>query len=114
MITFSFRPTSGSRRPLAAASVSTRVVSWKLAAASGRRDPLVGLKENVIMGHLVPAGTGFPVHRVAEPLKMVEEAFSATRRGGSASDGALGGVEAASRTNGGEAAPASEESEESA
>jgi len=95
---------------IAAASFqeTTRVLTD--AAASGRRDPLVGLKENVIMGHLIPAGTGFPVHRVAEPLKMVGEAFSAG--GGSASDGALDGVEAASQTNGGEAASASKELEE--
>jgi len=30
------------------------------AALSGRVDPLKGLKENVILGHLIPAGTGFP------------------------------------------------------
>ena len=29
------------------------------AALSGRRDELVGLKENVIVGHMIPAGTGF-------------------------------------------------------
>ena len=29
------------------------------AALSGRRDELIGLKENVIVGHMVPAGTGF-------------------------------------------------------
>jgi DNA-directed RNA polymerase subunit beta' len=32
------------------------------AAASGRHDPLLGLKENVIVGHLIPAGTGFSAH----------------------------------------------------
>ena len=32
------------------------------AAASGKRDGLLGLKENVIMGHLIPAGTGFSSH----------------------------------------------------
>jgi DNA-directed RNA polymerase subunit beta' len=26
-------------------------------------DPLTGFKENVIMGHLVPAGTGLPIYR---------------------------------------------------
>ena len=35
---------------------TTRVLTD--AAASGRRDELRGLKENVIMGHLIPAGTG--------------------------------------------------------
>ncbi|MDA1335014.1 MAG: DNA-directed RNA polymerase subunit beta' [bacterium] len=29
------------------------------AALEGREDPLLGLKENVIIGHLIPAGTGF-------------------------------------------------------
>ena len=29
------------------------------AALGGRTDHLVGLKENVILGHLIPAGTGF-------------------------------------------------------
>jgi DNA-directed RNA polymerase subunit beta' len=28
------------------------------AAVSGKEDLLIGLKENVIMGHLIPAGTG--------------------------------------------------------
>jgi len=32
------------------------------AAASGREDPLLGLKENVIVGHLIPAGTGFSAY----------------------------------------------------
>ncbi|MGE5309068.1 MAG: DNA-directed RNA polymerase subunit beta' [Deltaproteobacteria bacterium] len=42
------------------------------AAASGKHDDLYGLKENVIVGHLIPAGTGFRDHRVAEPLPTVE------------------------------------------
>ena len=29
------------------------------AAIGGRRDPLLGLKENVILGNMVPTGTGF-------------------------------------------------------
>jgi DNA-directed RNA polymerase subunit beta' len=32
------------------------------AALGGKRDPLAGLKENVILGHMVPAGTGFKEH----------------------------------------------------
>ena len=28
------------------------------AAVSGKQDHLLGLKENVIVGHLIPAGTG--------------------------------------------------------
>jgi DNA-directed RNA polymerase subunit beta' len=34
----------------------------------GRVDELRGFKENVILGHLIPGGTGFPLHR---HLKLV-------------------------------------------
>ncbi|MDP8230270.1 MAG: DNA-directed RNA polymerase subunit beta' [Candidatus Gorgyraea atricola] len=40
------------------------------AAVSGRIDELRGLKENVIMGHLIPAGTGFKAHRNIEMVKI--------------------------------------------
>ena len=36
------------------------------AALASKVDYLVGLKENVILGHLIPAGTGFNVHHSAE------------------------------------------------
>ncbi|MDO4575084.1 MAG: DNA-directed RNA polymerase subunit beta' [Planctomycetia bacterium] len=36
------------------------------AALSGKVDHLVGLKENVILGHLIPAGTGFHTYQNAE------------------------------------------------
>jgi DNA-directed RNA polymerase subunit beta' len=36
------------------------------AALAGKVDNLVGLKENVILGHLVPAGTGFHTYQEAE------------------------------------------------
>ena len=32
----------------------------------GKRDPLLGLKENVIIGKLIPAGTGMKVYRDVE------------------------------------------------
>jgi DNA-directed RNA polymerase subunit beta' len=32
------------------------------AAVNGKRDELRGLKENVIVGRLIPAGTGFAYH----------------------------------------------------
>ena len=35
---------------------TTRVLTE--AAVNGKRDDLTGLKENVIVGHLIPAGTG--------------------------------------------------------
>ncbi len=46
------------------------------AALAGKVDYLVGLKENVILGHLVPAGTGFHRHQDAEVrlnAKVLEE-----------------------------------------
>jgi DNA-directed RNA polymerase subunit beta' len=36
------------------------------AALSGKTDDLVGLKENVILGHLIPAGTGFRLFQESE------------------------------------------------
>ncbi len=48
------------------------------AALAGRRDPLLGLKENVILGHLIPCGTGFvtykgvKIDKNAPPVAMSE------------------------------------------
>ncbi len=53
---------------------TTRVLTE--AATSGKRDTLQGLKENVIMGHLVPVGTGFLEHREVELVKHVQEPTS--------------------------------------
>ncbi len=36
------------------------------AAIHGKVDPLIGLKENVIMGKLIPAGTGLPEYAGVE------------------------------------------------
>src|SRR5207244_3049497 len=47
---------------------TTRVLTE--AATLGKVDKLRGFKENVIMGHLIPAGTGFPDHR---QIKLVEK-----------------------------------------
>jgi DNA-directed RNA polymerase subunit beta' len=46
------------------------------AALAGRVDNLVGLKENVILGHLVPAGTGFHVFQDSE-VRIRPEALEA-------------------------------------
>jgi len=40
---------------------TTRVLTD--AAISAKSDPLLGLKENVIIGKLIPAGTGMPLYR---------------------------------------------------
>jgi DNA-directed RNA polymerase subunit beta' len=50
---------------------TTRVLTE--AATLGKIDYLTGFKENVIMGHLIPAGTGFPCHRDSEFEFTVEE-----------------------------------------
>jgi DNA-directed RNA polymerase subunit beta' len=44
------------------------------AALAGKLDHLVGLKENVILGHLIPAGTGFHTHQESE-VKINPEAL---------------------------------------
>jgi DNA-directed RNA polymerase subunit beta' len=40
------------------------------AALAGRVDPLTGLKENVVLGGLIPVGTGWPGHRGAEAREV--------------------------------------------
>lgn len=56
---------------------TTRVLTE--AATLGKKDMLRGFKENVIMGHLIPAGTGYPTNRdfkiveTAEPFATAED-----------------------------------------
>ncbi len=50
---------------------TTRILTE--AAFGGKTDLLRGLKENIIMGHLIPAGTGFGVHRNISIVKNVLE-----------------------------------------
>jgi DNA-directed RNA polymerase subunit beta' len=49
---------------------TTRVLTE--AATRSKIDSLRGFKENVIMGHIIPAGTGFDYHRKAEIRALVE------------------------------------------
>ena len=49
---------------------TTRVLTQ--AAMEGRSDPLLGLKENVIIGKLIPAGTGLPLYGNVEVLATEE------------------------------------------
>jgi len=49
---------------------TTRVLTE--AATMGRVDYLNGFKENVIMGHIIPAGTGFVTHRQVQLKPLVE------------------------------------------
>jgi DNA-directed RNA polymerase subunit beta' len=53
---------------------TTRVLTD--AAINGRSDPLLGLKENVIIGKLIPAGTGLPRYRNVR-VEPTEEAKAA-------------------------------------
>ncbi|MGD9646595.1 MAG: hypothetical protein AB7U73_12845, partial [Pirellulales bacterium] len=55
---------SGSFISAASFQETTKVLTE--AALAGKVDKLVGLKENVILGHLVPAGTGFRTYQEAE------------------------------------------------
>ncbi|MBE6381479.1 MAG: DNA-directed RNA polymerase subunit beta' [Lentisphaerae bacterium] len=49
---------------------TTRVLTE--AATMGRVDELRGFKENVILGHLIPGGTGFPLHRYLKLVPLTE------------------------------------------
>ncbi len=52
---------------------TTRVLTE--AAVRGKKDALIGLKENVIIGRLIPAGTGLPQYRNIEPrLEGIDDA----------------------------------------
>ncbi|MEP9408781.1 DNA-directed RNA polymerase subunit beta' [Peribacillus frigoritolerans] len=55
---------------------TTRVLTD--AAIKGKRDELLGLKENVIIGKLVPAGTGMLRYRKANPVVVDESADTVT------------------------------------
>jgi DNA-directed RNA polymerase subunit beta' len=44
---------------LSAASFQHTIRVLSAAAIEGKQDPLLGLKENVILGKLIPAGTGY-------------------------------------------------------
>ena len=55
---------------VAAASFQNTIHVLTEAAACGRTDHLLGFKENVIMGHIIPGGTGFEEH--ARVKKVLE------------------------------------------
>ena len=74
------------------------------AALRGAVDDLIGLKENVLLGHLIPAGTGFrpyqnlKVNVVGQPVeadgeaeaRMLAEAAEKAEALGASKDEALG------------------------
>jgi DNA-directed RNA polymerase subunit beta' len=55
---------------------TTRVLTE--AATLGKVDILRGFKENVIMGHLIPAGTGFETHRNLKIVHLGESTLPET------------------------------------
>ncbi len=66
---------------------TTRVLTE--AASMGKMDYLRGFKENVIMGHIIPAGTGFDKHRKVALKPLVE--VQAEEPPGLAEEGTLAG-----------------------
>ncbi|WP_300615015.1 DNA-directed RNA polymerase subunit beta' [uncultured Lactobacillus sp.] len=50
---------------------TTRVLTD--ASIRGKNDPLLGLKENVIIGKIIPAGTGMPIYRNQVPKADVQQ-----------------------------------------
>ena len=82
------RPASGRSELMGITKASLATESWLSAASfqettrvltqaamEGKRDPLVGLKENVIIGKLIPAGTGLSKYRDIT-VEATEEAKS--------------------------------------
>ena len=57
---------------------TTRVLTQ--AAVEGKKDSLVGLKENVIVGRLIPAGTGAGMNRIRVTANSRDAALRATYR----------------------------------
>ncbi len=89
---------------------TTRVLTE--AAVQGKRDKLLGLKENVIVGRLIPAGTGSvarQVRRIAQERdqkviearkEAAEAALAAPEAAASGADAASGGAEPPAETSG--------------
>ena len=86
---------------IAAASFQETTKVLTEASLVGKVDELLGLKENVILGHLIPAGTAFKpylecaVKHLAEPprragLEEIEEAKEAEEKAEAAIKEALG------------------------
>jgi len=75
---------------------TTRVLTE--AAVRGKKDSLIGLKENVIIGRLIPAGTGLPQYRNIEPrLEGLDDAHRYAAVGAGRANGNGNGSGAAHR-----------------
>ncbi|MCI5050074.1 MAG: DNA-directed RNA polymerase subunit beta' [Rickettsiales bacterium] len=82
---------------------TTRVLTE--AAVGGKRDDLQGLKENVIVGRLIPAGTGAAINRMKKIAKARDAELEAQRQpaieaseAAAANDGGEGGDEPSAMT----------------
>src|SRR5436305_6769546 len=62
-------PFADSFNPAASFQETTRVLTE--AAIMGKKDDLRGLKENVIVGRLIPAGTGLAYHNARRRQKQM-------------------------------------------
>jgi DNA-directed RNA polymerase subunit beta' len=67
---------------LSAASFQETTKVLTEAAISGKRDLLQGLKENIILGHRIPAGSGFPVYHTIGIEREATEKESAKAAAG--------------------------------
>jgi len=71
------------------------------AAIIGKREELRGLKENVIVGRLIPAGTGMAFHnarKAKEEMDDVERRAIATQEAEDLAADQLAAIDAASET----------------
>ncbi|WP_299361263.1 DNA-directed RNA polymerase subunit beta' [uncultured Paracoccus sp.] len=75
---------------------TTRVLTE--AAVQGKRDKLVGLKENVIVGRLIPAGTGGATHRINRIAEDRDKEVIEMRRAEAEAAAALAAPEPAADT----------------
>jgi len=73
---------------------TTRVLTE--AAIMGKRDELRGLKENVIVGRLIPAGTGMAYHQARKARESMDEAERRAIAEAEAAELAQGSADAAS------------------
>jgi DNA-directed RNA polymerase subunit beta' len=62
---------------LSAASFQHTIKVLAGAAIEGKVDPLNGLKENVIIGKLIPSGTGYFIHQDRERERAIRRANAA-------------------------------------
>ena len=66
---------------LSAASFQETTKVLTDAAMKGKVDPLIGLKENVILGKLIPAGTGMKRYRSVKLDTDIQESFDIDAEG---------------------------------